>query len=355
MKVRLLSLLLSFSFATGGSFTAFAEDSQESLFKPATTSQIDQFIDTLRSSVPLAMPPQNTNEQVDGMTAGFWAGSKTKVVSSLGPLILRFRPKTDVLVKLGESGGVTENVVLDKFDVTLTLRETRILIEHSHFQDRQDAGGILARIDKLKDPTRSAFIPGIKQSGLYVSIPVARDPVNNWGVFVCPREISYETSGGTKKVVLSPSSYHLSEVFFTADLNAQATLATAGQKGRVSVDLFVSPGLPPTKGGHDEAISTVPSAGLLYAPNTPFDFFRFAPAESIQEGLVARVEMQNKAGYIRRNYFSHQRIIKKTDEPSPVSLVIGRSAVSRDTGECYIIFEQRYSWMTYDKQPANFQ
>lgn len=355
MNVRYLGYLLLIVCAANAPRMTVADDSPESLFKPATTPQIDQFIDTLRSNVPLSVPPQNTDQQVDGMTAGFWAGSKTKVVSTLGPLILRFRPKTEVLLKLGESGGVTENVVLDKFDVTLTLRETRILIEHSNFEDRRDAGGILARIDKLKDPTRSAFIPGVKQSGLYVSIPVARDPANNWGVFVCPREISYEASGGIKKVVLTPSAYQLSEVFFTADLNAQATLATAGQKGRVSVDLLVSPGLPPTKGGHDEAVSTVPSAGLLYSPSTPFDFFRFAPAESVQEGLVARVEMQNKAGYIRRNYFSHQRIIQKTDEPSPVSLVIGRSAVSSDTGECYIIFEQRYSWMAYDKQPAAFQ
>jgi hypothetical protein len=98
----------------------------------------------------------------------------------------------------------------------------------------------------------------------------------------------------------------------------------------------------------------MPSASIEYAPATTFDSFRFAPFNDVQQGIVTLVEMQNKAGYIRRQFFTHQRMIHKTEEPSAVSLVIKGHRVSNDIGECYIIIEQKYSWTTYDKQPPTF-
>ncbi len=350
---RILSALAAASMAL--SPVAAAQVPPDDLFKPMTTDQIDQFVDALRSNIPLAIRPQNSSQQVDSDLAGLWAGSKTKVESSMGPLVLRFRPKTDVLLSLADVGGVAEKTVLDYFDVTVTMKGGRVVVEHSHFSDRRDVGGVLSRIDRLKDPTRSAFIQGQKQSGFYVSIPTARDPMASWGFMVCPREMSVEFLGGSRSISLKPSSYELSEVMSTADMSVQSTLATAGQKGKVSVQLFASPGLPEPKSKRDEAVSTVPTGALLYSPATPFDFSRFAPSHDVQLGLVALVEMQNKVGYIRRHYFSHQRLLHRTDEPSPVKLVIGRTAVRSDLGDCYMVFEQRYSWMTYDKQPATFK
>lgn len=320
-----------------------------------TTDQIDQFVDALRSNIPLAIRPMDESQQVDSDLAGLWAGSKTKVESSMGPLVLRFRPKTEVLLALGEDGGVAEKTVLDHFEATISMKGGRVLVEHSHYNDRRDAGGMLARIDRFKDPTRSAFIQGQKQSGFYVSVPTARDPMSSWGFMLCPRDLSVEFAGGSRSISLKPSPYELYEVMSTADMSVQSTLATAGQKGRVTVQLFSSPGLPEPKSQRDEAVSTVPTGALLYSPATPFDYYRFAPATDAQVGLVALVEMQNKVGYIRRQYFSHQRLIHKTDEPSPVKLVIGRTAVRSDLGDCYMVFEERHSWMTYDKKPATFQ
>ena len=350
IRVLALSIVCAVPFSA-----AHAQDANKDLFAPATVEQVDQFIDSIRSHVALDTPPQNVSQNIDGAIAGLWAGSKVKVDSMLGPLVLRFRPKTQALLELGDAGDVSGSALLESFEITLTPEEERLRIEHSHVADRRDAGGFYARIDRLKDPTRLAFVEGQKDSGFYMAVPIARNPITNWGIFICPRRFVGQDAKNNLGIELKPSSYELSEAFFKLDLNAQATMATAGQKGRVTVEALISPGLPPAKVGRDEAVSTLPAAGVSYLPSMPFDFFRFAPFKDVQQGVVTLVEMQNKAGYIRRQYFSHQRMIHKTEEPTPVNLVVRRRQLTNDSGECYVIIEQRYSWMTYDKKPPTFQ
>lgn len=288
------------------------------------------------------------------MTSGLWAGSKTKVNSALGELKLTFRPKTQALIDLANAGDSTGSALLEKFEVSVRALPDRLFIKHSDVLDRHDQSGFYARLDRLKGATPLAFVGGQKQSGVYFAIPVPTEPESNWGLFVCPRNVGKIDMKGGKGIELQPSSYELSEAAFSLSAEASGIPATAGQRGRVKVQMVLSEGLPQPKVPQDEAISSMPSASIEYSPATAFDSFRFAPFNDVQQGIVSMVEMQNKAGYIRRQFFTHQRMIHKTEEPSPASLVIKGQRVSNDIGECYIIVEQKYSWTTYDKQPPDF-
>lgn len=335
--------------------TPAAVPSAAELFKPLTVNQLDQFIDSVRSSVHLETPQENVSQTVDAATSGLWAGSKTNVRSALGELTLKFRPKMQALEDLAATGDSTGSALLESFEVTVNAQPERLFVQHSAVLDRLDQAGFYARLDRLKGPTPLTFVGGQKQSGVYFAIPVPTDPANNWGLFICPRAVGkIDLKGGTG-IELQPSSYELSEAFFKVDAEAAGIPATAGQKGRVKVQMFLSSELPQPKVPVDEAVSTMPSASVVYSPATPFDSYRFAPFTDVQQGIVTLVEMQNKAGYIRRQFFNHQRLIHKTDEPSPVSLVIKGHRVSNDIGECYIIIEQKYGWTTYDKQPVTFE
>ncbi len=323
-------------------------------FKPPTVDQLDQFVDSVRSSVHLDTPKQYSSQVVDSTTSGLWAGSKTKVNSTLGDLKLTFRPKMQALLDLANAGDSTGSALLEEFEITVRAEPERLFVKHSDVLDRRDQSGFYARLDRLKGATPLAFVGGQKQSGVYFAMPVPTEPEQNWGLFVCPRHVGdIDVRGGTG-IDLKPSSYELSEAAFTIYADGSGIPATAGQRGRVKVQMFVSDGLPQPKVPVDEAVSSMPSASIEYAPATPFDSFRFAPFNDVQQGIVTLVEMQNKAGYIRRQFFTHQRMIHKTDEPSPVSLVIKGHRVSNDIGECFIIIEQKYSWTTYDKQPPTF-
>ena len=335
--------------------TPSATPSEAELFKPLTVNQLDQFIDAVRSSVHLDTPQEMHSQSVDAATSGVWAASKTKVTSSLSELTLKFRPKTQALLDLSNVGDSSGSSLMESFEIVVKPSPERLFVRHSAVLDRRDQAGIYARLDRLKGATPLMFVGGQKQSGVYVAIPVPVDPANNWGLFVCPRTVGNIDYKGGKGIELKPSSYELSEAFFTLESEGFGNPATAGQKGRVKVQEFVSGGLPQPKNPDDEAVSTMPTASLVYSPATPFDSFRFAPFSDVQQGIVTLVEMQNKAGYVRRQFFSHQRLIHKTEEPSPVSLVINRQRVSNDVGECYIIIEQKYSWTTYDKTPATFE
>lgn len=335
---------------------AQSEDAQDPLFAPLGVPQIDDFIDAIRSNVRLNTPPQHVTQAVDGDIAGIWAGSKSKVESLFGDLTLRFRPKTEALLSSGSPGEPAGSKFLDWFDLKVSVQEGRMFIEHSAVAGRRDAARLVTRFDREKDPTRLAFIPGQKGSGVYIAVPIAKSPATNWGIFVCPREASgLEKGGSGTGFELSPSSYELSEASFSAQASADGTMATSGPKGRIKVVMNVSKGLPQPKVPVDEAVSILPNARVLYVPDTAFDFYRVAPFSDVQQGIVSMIEMQNRAGYIRRQFFSHQRLIHKSDEPTPVKLVVNRRQLTNDRGECYIVIEQSYSWMEYDKQPASFQ
>lgn len=367
MKVQSITTLLLLAAAlttlpldvsaqpTAVATTSSIETSEADLFKPLSADQLDQFIDSVRSSVHLDTPKQHQSQLVDATTSGLWAGSKTKVNSTLGALKLTFRPKMQALLDLANAGDSTGSALLESFEITIRPEPERLFVKHSDVLDRHDQSGFYARLDRLKGATPLSFVGGQKQSGVYFAIPVPTEPTNNWGLFICPRHVGDIHYTGGKGIELKPSAYELSEAAFTLYAEASGTPATAGQRGRAKVQMFLSSGLPQPKVPVDDAVSTMPSALIEYAPATPFDSFRFAPFSDVQQGIVTLVEMQNKAGYIRRQFFAHQRMIHKTDEPSPVSLVIKRQRVSNDIGECYIIIEQKYSWTTYDKQPASFE
>ena len=77
-----------------------------------------------------------------------------------------------------------------------------------------------AYIDNPQEPTRTSFVRGRKQSGMYISIPIAQDHVRGWGVYICPREFSYGVGVHGRVIDLKPSSYELSEASFEAEAKA---------------------------------------------------------------------------------------------------------------------------------------
>ena len=355
--MKILAYLLTYSAIVMAAHVtaAYAQGAVTDLIKPTSINQIDRFMDAIRSSVPLIVPQENQSQQVRGDISGLWAGSITKVTSDFGPITLKFRPKTAALLEQGATGDSSGESLLENFQVVISQHGARVVVQHSEVENKHNLDGVHAYIDKLQDPTRTSFVRGRKQSGMYISIPIAQDYASGWGVYICPREFSYGVGVHGRVIDLKPSSYELSEASFEAEAKADGALATAGQKGRVIVNMEISAGLPTSDIVRDDAISTLPRATVIYIPKTKFEPFRFAPFNDVQQGVVSLVEMHTKAGYIRRQYFSHLRYLHKSEEPSPVNLVINRLRVERDTGECYILLEQRYSWTTYDKQAPPFQ
>jgi hypothetical protein len=68
---------------------------------------------------------------------------------------------------------------------------------------------------------------------------------------------------------------------------------------------------------------------------------------------LARIETENPAGHIRRQYHSHVVYVHRLEEPSPVSVIIGNHRAARDEGACYIVGVQRSTWNHYDRLPRN--
>jgi hypothetical protein len=319
---------------------------------PLTQLQEDILFDSLRSDAVLALPALKTSQVVDPNIAGVWAGSKTSVVMKMSEVTLRFRRKVEELVAAAQTGKDLTNELLESFELVLRAQAERIELRHSHSERQYDSQGVWVPIRSRHPKTLVPFIPGKKGSGVYVAVLQTEDRDNNWGVFVCPRGVSRE---GTKKALhLNPSYYELFEAKVGMEVDAEVRRSTSGQPGRVKVTLDLSSGLPPSRVATDESISALPRGLVKYKPKLAFDFFKFKPNTSVQQGALVTAELHNKAGYLRRQFFSRYLYLHRTQEQTgvPVFLIEGRAV--NDTGECYVVVEQANSWMEYDKVPASF-
>jgi hypothetical protein len=198
----------------------------------------------------------------------------------------------------------------------------------------------------------SPFVRGQKESAVYYGIPPYDNASELFGILVCPRRATKATlPGGLSGVALLPSPYELTEVMVTPDAKGEAVMSTAGQLGKTGVYLEVSEALPPSKFFEDVSVSSMPRATTYYKPVTPIDFFRFAPAATAQQGVLMRVEMTNKAGYHRVQRYGEGVFVRKFQEPPPISVVADGKRVASDNGDCYIVVNHKYSWVTYEKLP----
>jgi len=153
---------------------------------------------------------------------------------------------------------------------------------------------------------------------------------------------------------LESSPYNLSEVKVTAAAVGSATIEAPRGKVRGEVTLQLSPGLPESMSPIDLSVSAIAEPKVTYRPKSPFDFARFAPISDMQQGVNMVVELQNRSGKIRRQNFSHVVSVHKSTEPSPVFVQINGNRPASDTGDCYIVQIQRYSWKEYGKGEVNF-
>jgi hypothetical protein len=153
---------------------------------------------------------------------------------------------------------------------------------------------------------------------------------------------------------LESSPYNLSEVKVTADAAGSANFEAPRDKVRAMITLQVSQGLPESSNPTDLSISAVAEPKVRYRPKFPFDFTRFAPNTDMQQGMNMIVELQNRSGRIRRQNFSHVVSVHKSNEPSPVPVMVDGVRPAADTGDCYVVQIQRYSWKEYDKGEVNF-
>ncbi|MEN9846674.1 MAG: hypothetical protein RIS36_1821 [Pseudomonadota bacterium] len=342
----------------GGLAQVRADDVPRVSFPPMTQDDVDRFRDSLKNNVPLVSYPPKVSQHVDPHTEGVWSGTSTEVTTSIGEVVLRFRPSTEELLTRSITNENSSKALLESVDLKIAYNahDQYVGFVHSHPQIAAEVGGFKAKIKRDGHPTRVKMILGQREAGMYVAVPPFSDPGTLWGLYVCPRTIRYQAVGrtGTRIMRLEGSPYNLSEVKIMADAVGSATFEASRGKVRAVVTLQLSEGLPESLTPTDLSIATVAEPKVSYRPKFPFDFTRFAPRNDLQEGLNMMVELQNRSGKIRRQNFSHVVSVHKSNEPSPVPVQLNGIRPTSDAGDCYIVQAQKYSWKEYDKGEVNF-
>jgi hypothetical protein len=335
---------------------AVADDVHRVSFAAMTQDELDRFRDSLKNSVPLVSHPPRGSQRIDAHTEGLWSGTSTDVNTSIGEVVLRFRPSTEELLARSITNENSLNALLESVDLKLAYEDSHVVFVHSNPEDPREVGGFKAKVKRKDHPTRVKMIMGQRDAGMYVAVPPFNDPQAEWGVYVCPRIIKYQSVGrtGTRVMRLETSPYNLSEVKITADAVGSATFEAPRGKVRAAITLQLSQGLPESANPTDLSVSAVAEPKVRYRPKFPFDFTRFAPSTDMQQGLTMMVELQNRSGKIRRQNFSHVVSVHKSNEPSPVPVTVDGIRPAGDTGDCYVVQIQRYSWKEYDKGEVNF-
>lgn len=329
-----------------------AEESREFLIPPLTDEQMDLVIDSLRSQRPLEFPPFHVSGKIDPLVEGIWAGSKTETQSSVGPITLRFRRRLSSLVSADSRREVSANDLLESFDISLEQDKRNLIVRHSNASNLREQAGISLLVSRPSLGTQAAVLRGVRESGVFLGIPPLADVNTAWAALVCPRTFGRERRGRTGLAVfdLTPSPYELSEVKVSFASQGSVSMSTAGRLGRARIGIRVSDALPKPEQGDDEGISAAPRARYTYHPSIPFDFFRFAPYTSVQQGVSLQVLMQNRKGWMRTENLSNAVYVQKVNEAAPVTPVVSGRGVERNEGECYLVLRYNHSWREYAQE-----
>jgi hypothetical protein len=324
--------------------------------EPLSREQIDVFFDSLRASSPYTPPPIQLSQKVDATTSGIWSGTVFEPEGEIKDITLRFRPSIEERLKRAESGASVSQIA-ELVDLSIRLALKGIQFSHSMAKDPLMANGFLSPLKlDARGITRTAFIRGAQDSGMYLSVPpmLSMEAAENWGVLVCPRtaQIVKNKSTEQRQLEFSSSPYELSEVKMTISANASGRLPTLNSKERLKMRISTTEHVPPATVAEDEEISVSPSLQVAYHPSVAPDFFRFAPHASSQQGIRIMSETENQAGHIRRAYFATTLYIHKLMEPSPVSVVVNGARVARDEGACYVVQRRKTRWAEYDRVSA---
>lgn len=366
MKYRSLPLcigllcLVSLKAARAQEQVSRQADEQEARvsFDALRRDQIDSVFDSLRGGSLFSMPPIHQSQTVDPNIAGIWAGTSTNVETELGEITLRFRPTIEARLARNEKSD-SSALLAEKVDVRIRMSPKGLFIVHELAKNNLERAGILAEIHiERPSPTRTAYVSGNRDSGMYFAVPsmIRADTEKTWGMLMCPRvaKLAQKTRGAPLHLEFLPSPYELSEVQLSYTASGSVRIPSSTYKHKLKMNLGITSELPATIEPKDEVVSQAPSLRMLYRPATPFDFFRFAPKSSIQEGLLTRVEMQNQAGHIRIQYIGNVLFVHKISEPSPISVVFEGKRAARDEGYCYVLVADKPTWVEYDKKIPDF-
>ena len=118
--------------------------------------------------------------------------------------------------------------------------------------------------------------------------------------------------------------------------------------------MWWSAGLPKSSIDRDQAVSARPHTFVAYRPDQQPGPILFDPAKQFGEGLRYLLEMQNKAGYLRREYYQHALYVQKVSHSRP-NMMAARKKIVSDEGDCYIVANIRTMWREYsrDEQGAS--
>lgn len=323
-------------------------------FPPITRSAMDYFFDKLRAGGHFNPPPLRASQIVPRNTVGIWAGVRTSVVSSVGVITLRFRPTDDARLARAENNTNLPKLA-ESFDVQLEHKGREFVIRHSLAQDSRTRRGLVVGLDSVKlSPVLTEFVKAYRDAGMYFAWPpVLRESAENaWSLLICPRTPKFVQKRRSEQAQLElhHSPYELREIHFELTATVNARIPPTDRPERISVVLVPSGKLPQAGQNQDEVISLSPNLEVPYRPLSSFEFIKIPPLVGhVQEGMLARIETENPAGYIRRQHHSHVIYVHRFQEPSPVSVIIGDKRVLRDEGSCYVVSEQRSVWNEYDR------
>lgn len=325
-------------------------------FSPLRQEVIDLVLDSIQSRSPLIIPPLKRSQQVHPNIAGIWAGAETQIDSTLGEVVLKFRPTAEARIGRHEAG---KRPFLDDFEITLAIRPRGLFIRHSHATKKGVQRGVEVALSyNGYGPSMVDFIPGMRDSGAYIGIPGLDASLGDriWSAYVCPREHLLrpsKTSVDGVALELLTSPYELSEVKVDYKAELQARIPAEFREERLKIHAAYSAHLPKSSVNSDEVRGLSPTLYMPYKPQQPFSFFYFQPAKSIQEGLLAMVEMENPVGYVRRQYFSDVTYVQRVDDSSPVPITVKGLVPHRDEGSCYLVLMQKSVWSEYDVPKSN--
>lgn len=318
-------------------------------FPPVRRSVIDLVLDSIQSKSPLLLPPLKQDQKVDPNIAGIWAGAKTEVDTKSKEVKLKFRPTAEARLARAKSG---EQPLLDEYEIAVMLRQFALFVQHSQGQTKDAQRGSEIKLSSEKyGPSRIDFIPGVRDSGAYVAIPSLKASLakDMWGVYICPRRHVLQANSSALGIALEllRSPYELAEVKLGYSGEVSSQIPAEFREERLKVHLAVSEHLPTSSTNQDEVKGLSPTLYVRYQPSKPFSFFHFRPRQSIQEGLLTTVEMENPFGYVRRQYFSDVTYVQRIDDPSPVPITIRGLVPYRDEGVCYLVLMQKSVWSEY--------
>jgi hypothetical protein len=323
-------------------------------FPPMSRQSIDYLFDSLRSGGAYQAPEPQTSQVVPSNVPGFWAGTRASLDSEVGAITLRFKPTDQARLDSATSRNPAA-ALLDSVDVELSLDLGTFTIRPLKAENPTTRAGLVVKLlDSRITPVLTEFVKGFNNSGMYFSWPpVTRAQARKaWSLLICPRVPRYVQERGTKysRLELLRSPYELKEAYFSISGSVSSRMSPGEKPERIAITILPTGNMPKAGANRDEVRSLSPKLEVLYRPMSEFKFFKIPPLDGhVQEGILAKIETQNAAGYIRRQYQSHVVYIHRLDEPSPVPVIIGDYKAARDEGSCYIVSAQRNVWNEYDR------